>query len=105
MVILGQRRRGGKKIKESKAKLLFVIILQKENSINKWKDELGVEFVMGVGGTFDVISGKVKGHQILCKKLAWNGYLTYARARRMWKRYLYTNTVYLFLLFKEFLRV
>ena len=59
---MGQRRRGGKKIKESKAKLLFVAITspKKENFINKWKDELGVEFVMGVGGTFDVISGKVK---------------------------------------------
>mgnify|MGYP001547788341 CR=1 FL=1 len=50
------------KIHESGARLLFVAITspKKENFINKWKDQLGVDFVMGVGGTFDVVAGKVK---------------------------------------------
>ncbi|MDO6575207.1 WecB/TagA/CpsF family glycosyltransferase, partial [Staphylococcus pasteuri_A] len=49
------------KIRESGAKLLFVAITspKKENFINKWQDKLGVDFVMGVGGTFDVVAGKV----------------------------------------------
>jgi N-acetylglucosaminyldiphosphoundecaprenol N-acetyl-beta-D-mannosaminyltransferase len=49
-------------IRASRARLLFVAITspKKENFINRWKSELGVDFVMGVGGTFDVIAGKVK---------------------------------------------
>lgn len=96
-----------KKIKESKAKLLFVAITspKKENFINKWKDELGVEFVMGVGGTFDVISGKVKRAPNFMQKIGMEWlFRLMQEPRRMWKRYLYTNTVYLFLLFKEFFK-
>lgn len=42
--------------------LFFVVIifLWKENFINWWKVDFGVDFVMGVGGMFDVVVGKVK---------------------------------------------
>jgi len=48
-------------IRASGAKLLFVAITspKKENFINRWREQLGVQFVMGVGGTFDVVAGKV----------------------------------------------
>lgn len=94
------------KIRNSGAKLLFVAITspKKENFINKWKDELGVNFVMGVGGTFDVVAGEVKRAPKWMQDhgLEWL-YRIIQEPRRMWKRYLVTNTVYLFLLFKEFL--
>ncbi len=91
-------------IKQSGAKLLFVAITspKKENFINKWQDELGVNFVMGVGGTFDVVAGKVKRAPKWMQKygLEWL-YRIIQEPRRMWKRYLVTNTRFLFLLLKE----
>ena len=49
------------RIRESGARLLFVAITSptKEIFINRWKAALGVDFVMGVGGTFDVVARKV----------------------------------------------
>jgi N-acetylglucosaminyldiphosphoundecaprenol N-acetyl-beta-D-mannosaminyltransferase len=91
------------KIRESGAKLLFVAITspRKENFINKWQDKLGVDFVMGVGGTFDVVAGKVSRAPVWMQKngLEWL-YRVIQEPGRMWKRYLYTNTQFLFLLLK-----
>lgn len=89
------------KIRESGAKLLFVAITspKKENFINKWQDKLGVDFVMGVGGTFDVVAGKVKRAPQWMQKagLEWL-YRVLQEPGRMWKRYLKTNTKFLMLL-------
>ncbi|NAW98152.1 WecB/TagA/CpsF family glycosyltransferase, partial [Vibrio sp. V23_P3S9T160] len=91
------------KIKESGARLLFVAITspKKENFINKWKDDLGVDFVMGVGGTFDVVAGKVKRAPTWMQRagLEWL-YRVFQEPRRMWKRYLVTNSKFLYLLVK-----
>lgn len=92
------------KIRESGAKLLFVAITspKKENFINKWQNKLGVDFVMGVGGTFDVVAGKVKRAPQWMQKagLEWL-YRVMQEPGRMWKRYLKTNTKYLILLLSE----
>jgi N-acetylglucosaminyldiphosphoundecaprenol N-acetyl-beta-D-mannosaminyltransferase len=92
------------KIRESGAKLLFVAITspKKENFINKWQDKLGVDFVMGVGGTFDVVAGKVKRAPQWMQKvgLEWL-YRVIQEPGRMWKRYLKTNTKFLMLLLTE----
>jgi len=92
------------KIKRSGARLLFVAISspKKENFINRWKDQLGVDFVMGVGGTFDVVAGKVKRAPVWMQKtgLEWL-YRVIQEPRRMWKRYLVTNSKFAWLLVKE----
>ncbi|MGZ9898558.1 WecB/TagA/CpsF family glycosyltransferase [Shewanella gaetbuli] len=92
------------KIRESGAKLLFVAITspKKENFINKWQDKLGVDFVMGVGGTFDVVAGKVKRAPLWMQRsgLEWL-YRVIQEPRRMWKRYLITNSKYIALLLKN----
>jgi len=92
------------KIKRSEARLLFVAISspKKENFINRWKDQLGVDFVMGVGGTFDVVAGKVKRAPEWMQKtgLEWL-YRVIQEPRRMWKRYLVTNSKFAWLLLKE----
>ncbi|AQQ01606.1 glycosyltransferase [Pseudoalteromonas aliena] len=92
------------KIRESGAKLLFVAITspKKENFINKWQDKLGVDFVMGVGGTFDVVAGKVKRAPLWMQKagLEWL-YRVMQEPGRMWKRYLVTNTKFAVLLIKN----
>ncbi|NTW99690.1 MAG: WecB/TagA/CpsF family glycosyltransferase [Geobacteraceae bacterium] len=92
------------KIRESGARLLFVAITspKKENFINKWKGQLGVNFVMGVGGTFDVVAGKVRRAPQWMQKtgLEWF-YRVIQEPRRMWKRYLVTNSKFAWLLLKE----
>jgi N-acetylglucosaminyldiphosphoundecaprenol N-acetyl-beta-D-mannosaminyltransferase len=97
-----------KKVKASGARLLFVAITspKKENFINRWKDQLGVDFVMGVGGTFDVVTGKVKRAPVCMQKagLEWL-YRVIQEPGRMWKRYLVTNTLFAWMLFKEKMRV
>lgn len=91
-------------IKDSGAKLLFVAITspKKENFINKWQDKLGVDFVMGVGGTFDVVAGKVKRAPVWMQNygLEWL-YRVIQEPGRMWKRYLVTNSKFAGLLVKE----
>lgn len=91
-------------ISRSGARLLFVAITspKKENFINKWRDQLGVDFVMGVGGTFDVVAGKVKRAPLWMQRcgLEWF-YRVIQEPRRMWKRYLVTNMKFLFMLLRE----
>ncbi|WP_280326412.1 WecB/TagA/CpsF family glycosyltransferase [Pseudomonas sp. BN102] len=92
------------KIRNSGARLLFVAITspKKENFINRWKDQLGVNFVMGVGGTFDVVAGKVKRAPVWMQNwgLEWF-YRVIQEPGRMWKRYLTTNSRFAWLLLKE----
>lgn len=92
------------KIRESGAKLLFVAITspKKENFINKWQNKLGADFVMGVGGTFDVVAGKVKRAPQWMQNagLEWL-YRVIQEPRRMWKRYLITNSKFAYLLLKD----
>lgn len=94
-------------IKASGARLLFVAITspKKEIFIDQWKDQLGVDFVMGVGGTFDVVAGKVKRAPIWMQNagLEWL-YRVLQEPRRMWKRYLVTNSKFLYLLLRTKLR-
>ncbi|WP_275451964.1 WecB/TagA/CpsF family glycosyltransferase [Pseudomonas sp. RL] len=94
-------------IRSSGAKLLFVAITspKKENFINRWRDKLGVTFVMGVGGTFDVVSGKIKRAPQWMQNygLEWF-YRVLQEPRRMWKRYLVTNAKFFGLVIKEKIR-
>jgi N-acetylglucosaminyldiphosphoundecaprenol N-acetyl-beta-D-mannosaminyltransferase len=91
------------KIRASGAQLLFVAITspKKENFINRWRDQLGVTFVMGVGGTFDVVAGKVKRAPLWMQKsgLEWF-YRVVQEPGRMWKRYLVTNSLFAMMLLK-----
>ena len=92
------------KVRASGAKLLFVAVTspKKENFINAWQDKLGVNFVMGVGGTFDVVAGKVKRAPLWMQNagLEWF-YRVIQEPGRMWKRYLISNGKFAALLLKE----
>ncbi|CAB3777078.1 N-acetylglucosaminyldiphosphoundecaprenol N-acetyl-beta-D-mannosaminyltransferase [Paraburkholderia ultramafica] len=83
------------RIRESGARLLFVAITSptKENFINRWKAALGVDFVMGVGGTFDVMAGNVRRAPCWMQRvgLEWL-FRVLQEPRRMWRRYLITNS-------------
>ena len=95
-----------KKIAESGTKLLFVAITSpaKEIFINRWRNDLHVNFVMGVGGSFDIIAGKVKRAPIWMQRagLEWI-YRVIQEPGRLCGRYLKTNTKFLFLLLGYFI--
>lgn len=95
------------RIRQSGAQLLFVAITspKKENFINRWRDQLGVTFVMGVGGTFDVVAGKVTRAPVWMQNygLEWL-YRVLQEPRRMWKRYLVTNCHFAWLLLQAKLK-
>jgi len=91
-------------INTSGARLLFVAITspKKEIFINTWKDQLGVDFVMGVGGTFDVVASKIARAPSWMQNygLEWL-YRLIQEPGRMWRRYLISNTEYVCLLLRE----
>jgi N-acetylglucosaminyldiphosphoundecaprenol N-acetyl-beta-D-mannosaminyltransferase len=91
-------------IRDSGARLLFVAITspKKENFIDRWKGCLGVDFVMGVGGTFDVVAGSVRRAPRWMQRwgLEW-AFRVAQEPRRMWKRYLVTNTRFALMLIKR----
>jgi len=89
----------------SGADMLFVAITspEKENFINKWNKTLGVKFVMGVGGTFDVVAGKIKRAPLWMQDycLEWL-FRVVQEPRRLWKRYLFTNSKFLWMMIRGF---
>lgn len=85
------------KVRGSGAQLLFVAMSSplKEKFIARWREQLGVTFVMGVGGTFDVVAGKVRRAPRWMQRLGLEWfYRLVQEPRRMWKRYLVTNVKY-----------
>ncbi|MGB5982586.1 MAG: WecB/TagA/CpsF family glycosyltransferase [Nonlabens sp.] len=94
-----------KQIAASGAQILFVAISSpiKEIFLFENKDLLkNVNFIMGVGGSFDVIAGLVKRAPLWMQKngLEWF-YRFIQEPRRMWKRYLVGNTKFIALVLKE----
>lgn len=91
-------------ISDKKPDILFVAITspKKEIFLNTYKDLIKVPFIMGVGGSFDVVSGMVKRAPKWMQKsgLEWL-YRVYQEPKRMWKRYLITNSKFIGLLAKE----
>jgi N-acetylglucosaminyldiphosphoundecaprenol N-acetyl-beta-D-mannosaminyltransferase len=94
-------------IRNSNADLLFVGISSpmKEQFIDRWSDQLGVKFAMGVGGTFDVVAGKVRRAPEWMQKLGLEWlYRVIQEPRRMFMRYLTTNSLFAWMLLTELAR-
>ena len=95
-----------KEISTSNANVLFVAITspKKEIFLNKYKKELkNINFIMGVGGSFDVIAGKVNRAPKWMQDIGFEWlYRVIQEPRRMFIRYLVGNTRFLFLVLKEY---
>lgn len=93
-----------KEIARTKPDILFVAISspKKEIFLNTYKSLINAPFVMGVGGSFDVVSGLVKRAPFWMQKngLEWL-YRVYQEPGRMWKRYLITNWKFIFLVIQH----
>jgi len=96
-----------RQIAESGANILFVAITspKKEIFLNTNKKQLqNVNFIMGVGGSFDVISGKVKRAPLWMQNIGLEWFYRFLQEpKRMWKRYLFGNLKFIWLVVKAFL--
>jgi N-acetylglucosaminyldiphosphoundecaprenol N-acetyl-beta-D-mannosaminyltransferase len=91
-------------IRQSGADLLFVGLSSpmKEKFIDTWRNDLGVKFAMGVGGTFDVVAGKVRRAPQWMQKLGLEWlFRVIQEPRRMFMRYMTTNSQFAWMLIKE----
>jgi N-acetylglucosaminyldiphosphoundecaprenol N-acetyl-beta-D-mannosaminyltransferase len=93
-------------IKQSNPDCLFIGLPtpHKERFLHRYRDTLRVPFIMGVGGSFDVLAGHVSRAPRAMQNagLEWL-YRVYQEPKRMWWRYVSTNAVYAGLLGKEIL--
>lgn len=114
-VVLAGRRNGyfgdeeealvAKDIAESHADVLLVAITspKKEQFMARWNEMMQIPVVHGVGGSFDVMAGKVERAPEFWQKLGLEWlYRVKQEPRRLWKRYLVTNILFLWMLLKEF---
>jgi len=94
-----EERQVAQKIGDSNADILFVAFgtPKKEKFISAYKEIMRVPVIHGVGGSFDVVAGITKRAPLWMQKsgLEWF-YRFLQEPRRMWKRYLVTNTLFIF---------
>ncbi len=100
-----EEREIAKQISNSGANILFVAISspKKENFISQNSAILrNINFTMGVGGSFDVIAGKIKRAPLWMQNAGLEWFYRFVQEpRRMWKRYLVTNSLFIWYVLKE----
>ena len=84
-------------IHDSGADCLFIGMPtpRKERFLRRYRHELGVPFIMGVGGGIDVLAGHVRRAPPIMQRtgLEWL-YRIYQEPGRMWRRYATTNCIF-----------
>lgn len=90
---------------DSKATFLFVAMSspKKEIFLSTYKEQLAaIGFTMGVGGSFDVLAGKVKRAPLWMQKIGMEWFYRFLQEpKRMWKRSFIDNGKFIGLVFKE----
>ena len=93
-------------IKECSPDVLFVAfgVPKQEKWIWRYKDEYNVPVSVGIGATFDYISGNVRRAPKWMQKIGLEWLFRLCQEpRRLWKRYLIGNTIFIWLVLKEFI--
>jgi N-acetylglucosaminyldiphosphoundecaprenol N-acetyl-beta-D-mannosaminyltransferase len=102
----GEEERVVEDIRASKPDCLFIAMPtpRKERFLRKHREALNIPFIMGVGGSLDVLAGHVNRAPLKMQRagLEWL-YRVYQEPRRMWWRYANTNAVYAGLLAREWI--
>ena len=86
--------------------ILFVAMTspKKENFLARWSDTLSVPVCHGVGGSFDILAGKAQRAPERWQRLGLEWlYRVKQEPRRLWKRYLTTNTLFCKMVLQELL--
>lgn len=98
-----QEHEVAEEIARSEADILLVAMTspKKERFLARWSDIIKTPVCHGVGGSFDVMAGKVSRAPVLWQKmgLEWL-YRVFQEPRRLWRRYLVTNTLFCFMTIK-----
>ena len=91
-------------IRDARPDVLFVAITspKKEDFMARWADVMDVPVVHGVGGSFDVVAGLVVRAPERWQRLGLEWlYRVIQEPRRLWRRYLITNMLFLGLVVRE----
>ena len=91
-------------IAEARADLLFVAISspKKEQFLGAYQSQMKIPFAMGVGGTFDVVAGKVKRAPVWMQKTGLEWFYRFLQEpRRMFRRYFIEDLAFFGMLLKE----
>jgi N-acetylglucosaminyldiphosphoundecaprenol N-acetyl-beta-D-mannosaminyltransferase len=95
------------RIRSSQADILFIGFgtPKKELWVKRYVHAMGVPVVHGVGGSFDVLAGVIPRAPLWMQRsgLEWL-FRLFQEPRRMWRRYLITNTLFLLLLLSGWCR-
>ena len=96
-----------KAMSESGADMMFVAFSspKKEYWVNKYINQLNIPFVMGVGGSFDIVAGITDRAPVWMQNhgLEWF-YRFIQEPRRMWKRYIIGNAKFVKLTYQYLAR-
>lgn len=82
----------------SGADMMFVAFSspKKEYWVHKYLNQLNIPFVMGVGGSFDVVAGVTKRAPEFWQKIGMEWFYRFIQEpRRLWKRYVVGNAVFI----------
>ena len=91
-------------IRASGADMLFLGITppKKEIFLARWGRDVSVFVAHGVGGAFDVLADKVPRAPMLFQRFGMEWFFRVLQEpRRMWKRYLVTNTSFILMVLRE----
>ncbi len=94
-------------ISRARPDFLFVGIStpKKEIFLDRWASRAEVTVCHGVGGSFDILAGKTARAPESWQRHGFEWlYRVLQEPRRMWKRYLVTNTTFILLVAREWLR-
>lgn len=95
-------------IARARPDILLVAITspKKEKFLARWSNRLDIPVCHGVGGSFDVMAGKVQRAPDKWQRLGLEWlFRVKQEPRRLWKRYLVTNTLFCALVFGEWIRL
>lgn len=94
-------------IASSGADMMFVAFSspKKEYWVNKYLEELNVPFIMGVGGSFDVVAGKTARAPRWMQRLGFEWLFRFIQEpRRLWRRYIIGNVRFVLLVWRYWAR-
>lgn len=94
-------------IRDSGADMLFLGMVspKKEIFLGSFGDSLDVPILHGVGGSFDVLAGVTRRAPLRWQRVGMEwAYRLVQEPRRMWRRYLTTNSAFIALTAKEVIR-
>ncbi len=91
-------------VRDARPHLLFVAMGSpaQERFLDRFLDEMGAGFSLGVGGSFDHVAGLVRRAPVWMRRagLEWLHRLL-SEPRRLWRRYLFGNARFAWLLLRE----